>query len=103
MRRAAKVDRNQPEIVAALRAAGATVQPLHAVGQGCPDLLVGYRGVNHLIEVKDWQALASDRNLNSRQVDWHRDWRGQVAKAETVEAALAVIGALALQHRGQIT
>lgn len=45
MRRRAHTDRNQPAIVAALRGIGATVQPLHAVGQGCPDLLVGYRGV----------------------------------------------------------
>lgn len=39
--RAAKVDKNQPEIVEALRAEGAVVQHLHAVGVGCPDLLVG--------------------------------------------------------------
>ena len=41
MRRAARTDANQAEIVAALRGVGASVQPLHAVGQGCPDLLVG--------------------------------------------------------------
>ena len=44
MRRAARVDRNQAEIVVALRAGGASVQPLHAVGKGVPDLLVGWRG-----------------------------------------------------------
>jgi hypothetical protein len=94
MRRAAKVDRNQAEIVAALRAVGATVQPLHAVGAGCPDLLVGFRGVNYLMEVKDWQAPASDRQLNARQVEWHGGWKGSVAKVETVGAALAVIASV---------
>lgn len=103
MRRAAKVDRNQAEIVAALRAVGATVQPLHAVGQGCPDLLVGYRGKNHLIEVKDWKASASDRQLNARQVEWHSGWKGSVAKVETVGAALAVIGAIGLHPSGTIS
>lgn len=103
MRRAAKVDRNQSEIVAALRSAGATVQPLHAVGQGCPDLLVGYRGRNWLIEVKDWQAQTSDRKLNPRQVEWHDGWKGQVAKVETPEAALAVIGAIGLHLAGRIS
>ena len=44
------VDANQPEIVAALRAAGATVQHLHEVGQGCPDILAGFRGRNYLID-----------------------------------------------------
>ena len=34
MRRAAKVDANQREVVAALRGAGASVQLLHAVGEG---------------------------------------------------------------------
>ena len=92
MRRAAKVDRNQAEIVEALRKARATVQSLHTVGAGCPDLLVGFRGVNYLIEVKDWKADASHRKLNPVQVDWHEAWRGQVIKADTVVAALAVIG-----------
>jgi len=38
--KAARTDANQSEIVAGLRAIGATVQPLHAVGKGCPDLMV---------------------------------------------------------------
>jgi hypothetical protein len=58
VRRAAKVDANQREVVAALRGAGATVQLLHAVGEGCPDLLVGYRGGNYLLEVKGRQQAA---------------------------------------------
>lgn len=36
-RRKARVDANQSEVVAALRAVGATVQHLHMVGGGCPD------------------------------------------------------------------
>lgn len=36
-RRKARVDANQSEVVAAFRAAGATVQHLHMVGGGCPD------------------------------------------------------------------
>ena len=103
MRRAAKVDRNQAEIVDALRKAGATVQPLHTVGAGCPDLLVGYRGRNILIEVKDWRAHKSDRVLNPAQKEWHAGWKGQVAKVEDVDAALAAIGAIGMHLSGQIT
>lgn len=103
MRRASKVDRNQPEIVHALRAAGATVQPLHTVGDGCPDLLVGYRGINYVIEVKDWKAAPSARKLNPAQVVWHDGWKGSVAKVETAEAALSVIGARGIHLAGQIT
>ncbi len=103
MRRASKVDRNQPEIVAALRRAGATVQSLHTVGAGCPDLLVGFRGANFLIEVKDWQAARSDRELNPAQVEWHGGWKGAVCKVETIDAALAVIGLLPVTVRGTVS
>lgn len=92
MRRAAKVDRNQPEIVGALRAVGASVEPLHAVGKGCPDLLVGFRGVNHLLEVKDGDLPPSARKLTDAQADWHPAWRGQVAVVTNVDEALKAIG-----------
>lgn len=92
MRRAAKVDRNQAEIVAALRAVGASVQPLHAVGQGCPDLAVGFRGTIYFLEVKDGALAPSDRKLTPAQVKWHRDWRGHVAVVLSVEDAMRVIG-----------
>ena len=92
MRRIARVDRNQAEIVAALRAAGATVQPLHAVGQGCPDLLVGFRGFNLLVEVKDGAKSLSRRSLTDRQTAWHGGWKGTVAVVEDAPAALAVLG-----------
>jgi hypothetical protein len=101
--RAAKVDRNQAEIVAALRKAGATVQLLHAVGKGCPDMLVGFRGKNFMLEVKDWKLAPSQKRLNDAQVEWHAGWKGQVAKVEDADAALAVIGAIGLHLSGQIT
>ena len=44
MRRAAAVDANQPSIVGALRAVGASVQPLHSVGQGARICLWGIAG-----------------------------------------------------------
>lgn len=91
VRRAAKVDDNQAVIVGALRALGASVQPLHAVGEGVPDLLVGYRGRNILLEVKDGGKAPSRQKLTPAQVSWHGAWRGQVAVvssiAEAVEAA----------------
>ncbi|WP_435170784.1 hypothetical protein [Falsirhodobacter sp. 1013] len=92
MRTAAKVDANQPEIVKALRKAGASVQPLHSVGSGCPDLLVGYRGINLAIEVKDGAKPPSARKLTADQVEWHAGWRGQVAVVASVAEAFAAVG-----------
>jgi hypothetical protein len=102
MRRAAKVDRNQAEIVEALRRVGATVEPLHQVGKGCPDLLVGFRGRNILIEVKDWKQPPSGRKLTPDQVEWHAGWKGQIAMVEDVDAALAVIGAIGMPLVGWV-
>ena len=90
--RAAKVDANQGEIVEALRQAGCTVQLLHMVGKGCPDLLVGTRGINVLIECKDGSKPPSARKLTADQLEWHDAWRGQVTVVCSVDEALSVVG-----------
>ena len=90
--RAAKVDANQAEIVAALRAIGCSVALLHKVGCGVPDLLVGFRGKNILVEVKDGNKPKSAQKLTSDQVEWHSMWKGQKAVANSVEAALSIVG-----------
>lgn len=93
MRRAAKVDGNQKSIVEALRHVGATVQPLHMVGRGCPDILVGYRGVNYLLEIKLDDVAPSASRLNADQFIWHSDWRGQCCVVRNIDEALTAIGA----------
>lgn len=92
MRRAARTDDNQAEIVRGLRAIGATVQSLAAVGAGVPDLLVGWQGANVLLELKDAAKVPSKRKLTPDQVAWHQAWRGQVATVETLKDALAALG-----------
>ena len=83
-----RTDHNQAEIVEALRQIGATVQDLHNVGEGCPDLLVGAHGRNYLIEVKN----GARAHLNSREARWHQAWGGQVVVVRTVDEALQAIG-----------
>ena len=90
-RQAAKIDANQPDIVKALRKAGAIVQSLAAVGKGCPDLLVGYRGVNYLLEIKDGSKPPSERRLTNDQVEWHATWRGEVHVVDSVDFGLSII------------
>lgn len=96
MRRAARIDVNQPDVVEALRAAGATVQPLHTVGQGCPDLLVGWRGLNLLFEVKDGEKPPSARKLTEDEARWASDWRGIV---HIVTSAAEAVGLLNILRR----
>jgi hypothetical protein len=95
MRRAAKIDANQTQVVLALQAAGATVQSLAAVGQGVPDLLVGFQGKTLLMEVKDGQKPPSARRLTEDQLKWHGAWRGgPLAVVDGVDAALRALGVI---------
>lgn len=90
MRRAAKVDENQAEIVRCLRKLGASVEPaLARCGSGCPDILVGYQGRTYVLEVKQPGAA-----LTADERKWHTDWRGQVAIVTSWQEAAATIGAI---------
>lgn len=88
MRYAARADRNQPEIVAALRAAGCKVVPTHTIGQGMPDLIVDYKGFTCLIEIKDPKQPPSKRTLTPAQKEFHEAWSGPIFVVETPEEAV---------------
>lgn len=92
MRRAAKTDANQGQIVQALQAVGCSVQSLAAIGKGCPDLLVGKGQWMALIEVKDGSKPPSARRVNDMQRAWHFAWKGPpVHVVKSVEEALALV------------
>ena len=91
MRRAANLDQNHREIVAALTSIGATVQSLASMGGGVPDLLCGWRGINVLIEIKPGDKPPSARQLTADEREWHARWAGQVSVAETPEQAQEIV------------
>ena len=95
MRRAAKIDANHAEIVAALRKIGCKVQSLAAVGAGVPDLLV-MRGFRlYLVEIKDGNKAPSARKLTPEQVKWHQEWAGApLVVVTSVEEALEALRAV---------
>lgn len=95
MRRRARVDANQKQIVACLRAAGATVEHLHTVGAGVPDLLVGYMGRNYCLEIK-----GEGGELTPDQVAWFDRWDGQAAVVRTAEEACLAIGLPVVEQSG---
>ena len=90
-RQAARVDANQVEIVAEYRAMGASVQDLSAVGKGCPDIAVGFRGVTLFVEIKDGAKPPSQRKLTPHQVDWHAKWEGSVVVQTKVEECILIL------------
>jgi len=92
MRQAPKIDANQKEIVDALRKVGACVFSTAGQAKGFPDLVVGFRGVNYLIELKDSSKPPSKQALTPDQVKFHQTWTGQVTVVNSVETALKAIG-----------
>lgn len=82
----AKVDANQSAIVLVFRQMNCTVALLHSVGKGIPDLLVGCRGVNILVECKTKTGV-----LNELQKNWHNTWRGQVCICYGPEQAADIV------------
>ena len=93
IRRAAKVDANQEDIVKALRAVGCSVLSLAAMGKGCPDLLVAtpFTRRTFLMEIKDGEKIPSKRRLKPTQTKFHAEWRGSIVVVMSVEEALSAI------------
>lgn len=89
-----RIDANQPEIVQELREAGVSIQHLHSVGHGCPDILAGFRGQNYLFEIKDGNKPPSKRKLTPDEEEWHLSWNGQVIVIHSAEDALKEMGAI---------
>lgn len=88
MRRAHRVDANQPEIVRALRRIGATVVDLSAVGNDVPDLLVGYRGRWQLMEIK-----VEGGKLSKGQEKFYMSSQGPIFIVTSIDEALEFAGA----------
>lgn len=94
MRRVAKRDDNEAEIVDALRRVGCLVERIS--GKGVPDLIVWspFTWSIHLVEVKDGGKVKSARQLTEAQQAFHADWeQAPVHVVESVDAALSAVGA----------
>ena len=86
---AAKIDENQPEIVAALRKAGISVFSAASLGKGFPDLVCALGEKVWLIEVKGPKGKPT-----KPQLEFMASWRGVVHIARTPEDALQIVGVL---------
>lgn len=90
--RAARTDSNQKAIVDAIRKTGASVEVTSSVGNGFPDIVVGFRNKNYLFEIKDPSKPPSQRDLTPDQRVWHNLWYGNVKVIHTVDDALKEMG-----------
>jgi Holliday junction resolvase len=83
-----KVDKNQKDVVKALRDCGADVFLLHTVGGGIPDLMVCYEEQTILMEVKDGE----DKKLTPQQITLFANWRGgPLHRVNSVQESIEVL------------
>jgi len=90
-RRAARVDKNQREIVKALRSIpGVTVETGH------DDILVGYRGRTYWFEIKAPRAIGADgrvkrSEMTDSEVARLEGWAGHYSIASSIDDILSTI------------
>lgn len=82
-------DTLQNEIVMGLRKAGAKVRVTSSLGNGFPDIIVKFRGVLHLFEIK-----SKGGKLTQDEVDFFSDWSDVTTVVYSLDDALRVIGAV---------
>jgi len=92
------VDINQTDIVKKLREYGCSVECIHTLRNGVPDILVAVNGYNYLMEIKDPDKPPSKRKLTEDEAKWHSKWKGQVDVIHTSEEAIKII----LKHQLQL-
>ena len=89
----AKVDDNQPEIVALLRKLGAGVFLVHRLKNFC-DIMVVHQGITVAVEIKDGSKPPSARKITTGEDKFSQDWMshgGWWAKIETLDDARGLI------------
>lgn len=89
---ARKVDDNQGRIVNELRALHMSVTSLAKVADGCPDIVVGYAGINLLFELKgEKNQRGEPADLTKLETKWHESWLGQVAVVTSSREVVAIL------------
>ena len=87
-----RTDSNHAEIIKALRKIpNLSVFSTHEVGKGFPDIVIGYKGINYLIEIKDGNKPPSARKLTDSEVKFHQDWKGQIKIVNNLDEVLNLL------------
>lgn len=92
-----RVDGNHAAVMDALRSAAMKPLSLASVGDGCPDILVGFRGVLCLLEVKDGSKSPSARTLTAAEQKFKDEWPGHYALVTSPEEAVIAVSLHAKQ------
>lgn len=91
MRVRARKDENHIAIVKNFRQLGATVLDTAQLGNGAPDILIGYKGHNVAIEIKDGSKVPSQRKLTPDEVKFHDEWQGWIEIVYSVDDVINLV------------
>ena len=88
---AKRVDLNHQEVVKTLRSLGASVFDASRMGQGFPDLVVGYKQQTVLVEIKS----SEQKRFTNAQLKFMAVWKGSaVVRINDIDGAIRLIKVL---------
>lgn len=87
-------DSNHDEVVDWFRAHGCSVHSTHMVGDGFLDIVVGLRGINCLVEIKDGRKPPSRRQLTADEHKFFQSWGGMALVVESTDDCQVVLDML---------
>jgi len=82
-----KRDGNQKEIERVLRQLNIPYKDTSKVGGGFSDMVVGYKGINYLLELK-----VGKNKLQQNQIDFHDIWKGKIDVVRNIDEVLELLG-----------
>lgn len=91
MRKRARKDDNHHDIANVFIKAGASVLDMSQLGDGAPDIAVGYRNQNIFIEIKDGSKPPSKRKLTPDEVEFQQTWQGRYEVVKNTDEALKIL------------
>ena len=94
MRRAARTDDNQQDIISEFRRLGCSVLDMSRLGEGTPDLLIGYAGQCMLVEVKNGKKPPSKRVLTGPQIDFWMSWKANPRVVKNLDDVAKTVNVL---------
>lgn len=68
---AKRTDKDHVQVSKWFRDLGASVRDTHTIGNGFPDIVVGYKMFNVLVEIKTPKG-----KLNEKEEKFHKEWKG---------------------------
>jgi len=73
-----------------------SVLDISSLGKGCGDILVGYRNLNFLFEIKQ---PSRKNNFTKAEKYFHLNWKGHIATVTSSKEILKILNNLSNHHK----